>query len=64
VAGSNDPLQVDPEKANLQLSEGLKTCRLVVSNYRAMVAGVPAAANDAPSDDADDGPWLTDSPRS
>jgi hypothetical protein len=57
VAGSIDPLHADPEKANLQLSEGLKTCRLVMNNYRAMVLGVPQAANDR-SPDHD--PWLID----
>ena len=33
----NDPRDADFEEANLQLVAGLKSCRSVVENYRAML---------------------------
>jgi hypothetical protein len=41
VPGGNDPREPDFEQANSQLNEGLKTCRSVVDNYRAMLAEDP-----------------------
>ncbi|WP_341633678.1 hypothetical protein [Sphingomonas agri] len=34
----NDPREGEFEAANLLLSEGLKTCRSVVSNYKALLS--------------------------
>jgi hypothetical protein len=39
VPGRNDPREPDFEQANSQLNEGLESCRAVVKNYRAMLAG-------------------------
>ena len=35
----NNPRDADFEEANSQLAAGLKSCRSVVDNYRAMLAG-------------------------
>jgi len=35
----NNPRDADFEEANSQLVAGLKSCRWVVANYRAMLAG-------------------------
>lgn len=34
-----DPQQLDSDEAREQLSEGLKSCRSVVQNYRLMLTG-------------------------
>lgn len=34
----NDPREGEFEAANLRLTEGLKTCRSVVSNYKALLS--------------------------
>ena len=39
LSGMNDPFETDVEEANSRLTEGLKACRSIVSNYRAMIAG-------------------------
>jgi hypothetical protein len=38
VSGIKDPRDADFEKANSQLVAGLKSCRTVVENYRAMLS--------------------------
>jgi hypothetical protein len=35
----NDPREKAAEEANSRLTEGLKACRSILSNYRAMIAG-------------------------
>lgn len=40
----SDPTEPDFEEAHAQLSEGLRSCRTVVSNYRALLA--PEGDND------------------
>jgi hypothetical protein len=44
----NEPDDSEFERANSRLHDGLKLCRSVVDNYRAMLAGdaAPHAAND------------------
>jgi hypothetical protein len=37
VAGSDDPRDSEAEEANNKLNAGLKSCRAVVSNYRALL---------------------------
>jgi hypothetical protein len=39
VSGLNEPRDAHFEEANSQLVAGLKSCRSVVDNYRAMLAG-------------------------
>jgi hypothetical protein len=39
VANDELPRDADVEQVNSQLSEGLKTCRSVVANYRMMLTG-------------------------
>lgn len=34
-----DPTEDNFDEANAQLNDGLKSCRAVVSNYRALLAG-------------------------
>lgn len=50
MADSNEPRDADFEQASSQLNQGLRTCRAVVENYRAILTG-EQAAND---DDRDD----------
>ena len=38
MSGINDPRDADIEEANSQLRAGLKSCRSVVDNYRAMLS--------------------------
>jgi hypothetical protein len=38
VSGIHDPRDADFEEANSQLVAGLKSCRSVVENYRAMLS--------------------------
>ena len=47
----NEPRDTDYEEANSQLAAGLKSCRSVVQNYRAMLS--PEV--DAPNDDGNAG---------
>jgi hypothetical protein len=51
VSGINDPRDADFEEANSQLVAGLKSCRSVVENYRAMLS----AEQDEPDDGCNDG---------
>jgi hypothetical protein len=46
---STDLSDAKIEETNLQLNDGLETCRSVVNDYRALILGVgnAAAANDA-----------------
>ena len=37
MSGTNDPRDSEAEEANNKLNEGLKSCRAVVSNYRALL---------------------------
>jgi hypothetical protein len=39
VSIEGKPTDVDLEQENSRLAEGLKSCRTVVSNYRALIAG-------------------------
>ena len=44
---SDDPRENEFERESSRLNEGLKTCRTVMDNYRAMIAGdQPRADND------------------
>jgi hypothetical protein len=48
---SHNPRENDFERESSRLNEGLKTCRAVIDNYRAMIAGDPPHAdNDDMSD--------------
>lgn len=60
VSGTDDPRDGEAEEANSKLNEGLKSCRAVVSNYRALLDkkrgkkpakddGLPDAGNDEPT---------------
>lgn len=52
----NEPRDADYEEANSQLSAGLKSCRSVVENYRAMLSAEPNAPNaDGNAGDAESG---------
>lgn len=51
MSGINDPRDADFEEANSQLAAGLKSCRSVVENYRAMLS----AEQDEPDADVCDG---------
>ena len=58
MCGIDDSRDSEAEEANNKLSEGLKSCRAMVSNYRALLdkKGVKCAADDLGSDAAlDDG---------
>jgi len=49
VSQVNEPFEGEFEAANSRLNEGLKTCRSVVDNYKALLSadqGVPAQAAD------------------
>jgi len=64
VPSGTDPREPDFEQANDQLNEGLKNCRAVVNNYRAMLFGDQGAADDLPSGepDSEDGEGGPDQP--
>jgi len=49
---SNDAPESDFERESSRLNEGLKSCRSVMDNYRAMMLG--EQANDNPSERAED----------
>jgi hypothetical protein len=55
VSGIKDPRDADFEEANSQLVAGLKSCRSVVENYRAMLAPEQAASNNDAIGDAESG---------
>ena len=58
MASGDDPRDADYQQASSQLSDGLKTCRAVVENYRAMMTGeIALPANDIDGFDA--GPELS-----
>ena len=49
MPAENNPQRLDSDEAQVQLDEGLRSCRAVVQNYRLMLtgdSGHPAAAND------------------
>ena len=55
MTDANTPQEVEIEQANAKLSEGLKSCRSVVENYRSMLgAGEAANDGDAPAAANDD----------
>jgi len=39
MSGDDDPPQADVEELNLSITDSLKSCRSMVSNYRAMISG-------------------------
>jgi hypothetical protein len=49
VSKTEPPRDAAFEEANSQLNEGLKSCRAVVSSYRALLA--PEQDGDGPGDD-------------
>lgn len=53
MPSGTDPREPDFEQANNQLNEGLKSCRAVVNNYRAMLAGDHGPDGDLPSGEPD-----------
>jgi hypothetical protein len=46
LADANEPRDADFEQASSQLNQGLKSCRAVVDNYRAILGGETAANDD------------------
>ena len=46
----NDPPEGEFEAANSRLNEGLKTCRSVVSNYKALLSSEQTALSPAAKD--------------
>ena len=48
-----DPRHPDVEEANLRLTEGLKSCRAIVSNYRSMISGDDAGSEEADPDSSE-----------
>jgi hypothetical protein len=57
VSGTDDPHDGEAEEANNKLNEGLKSCRAVVSNYRALLdkkRGKTAAKDDRSTGPAKD----------
>jgi hypothetical protein len=56
VSGIKEPRDADFEEANSQLVAGLKSCRSVVDNYRAMLTPEQGAPNtDGEVGDAESG---------
>ena len=53
MAGGDAPRDADLDEASLKLSEGLKVCRSVIDNYRSMLSGERAAADDKGPDELD-----------
>jgi hypothetical protein len=43
LSETNHPLEAEIEKANSSLTAGLKACRSILSDYRAMMAGEESA---------------------
>jgi hypothetical protein len=59
VTEKNDSPEGEFEEANNRLSEGLKSCRAVLSNYRALLESEGkegAAGDDEPSDEPENPP--------
>jgi hypothetical protein len=59
VTEKNDSPEGEFEEANNRLSEGLKSCRAVLSNYRALLESEGkegAAGDDEPSDKPEEPP--------
>lgn len=58
MSGGPKPRDADPELASSRLTEALDSCRSVVSNYRAMLAGrvlvekIPENTESEPSSNA------------
>lgn len=50
MAGGDAPRDTDLDETNLKLSEGLKVCRSVIDNYRSMLSGESAPADDKEAD--------------
>jgi hypothetical protein len=63
VSGGEDPRDANAEELNLQLNQGLKSCRSVIDNYRSMLmggpVGVPLGENSFANDDSQDGDELS-----
>ena len=53
VSPEDNPLGSDFDEASAQLSEGLKTCRSVVQNYRLMLGGEQLGHADHDADPAE-----------
>ena len=51
MTGEQQPQQADVDEVNSQLQEGLKSCRTMVSSYRALLTG-EQPADDASNDNA------------
>ena len=61
MPSGTDPREPDFEQANDQLNEGLKNCRAVVNNYRAMLFGdqdseIASPSGEPDSEDGEDNP--------
>ena len=50
MSPEDNPLDADFDEASAQLSEGLKTCRSVVQNYRLMLGQQPLGQADPEGD--------------
>ena len=53
MSPEDNPVESDFDEASAQLSEGLKSCRSVVQNYRMMLNGENASLTDHEADFTD-----------
>ena len=51
MSDADEPRDADFEQASSQLNHGLKSCRAVVENYRAILTGEQAANDDNRDED-------------
>lgn len=52
MSKSTDPVDATAAEANVRLSDGLSSCRSMMKEYRGLIAGVGAAAQDPPRNSA------------
>ena len=53
MPGPHDRVEAEVEELNSRLAEGLKVCRSIVSDYRAMIATEEAVDGDGPDSPED-----------
>jgi hypothetical protein len=52
MSGDELPPAAEVEEINLAITDGLKSCRSMVANYRAMIRGDDGANDNAPEEHA------------
>lgn len=59
MAGADQPLDADIERTNAELDQGLKSCRAMLNDYRAVLTGEQDEREDLGGGQATAAQWRT-----